>query len=93
MVELVVTLIVDEVVAELGLNDALPPLGRPLTLRATGPVNPLFGVMVIEYEVPLPGFTLRLDGEVEMEKSGVFTIKVTMVEWTRVPLVPVTVSV
>jgi hypothetical protein len=80
VVEPVVTLIVEEVVAELGLSDAPPPLGRPVTFRLTGPVNPLLGVMVIEYEVPLPGFTLRLDGEVEIEKSGVFTTNVTMVE-------------
>jgi hypothetical protein len=89
----VVTFIVDEVAAELGLNDASLPLGRPLTFRVTGPVNPLFGVIVIEYEVPLPGFTLRLGGEAEMEKSGDFTTNVTVVEWTRVPLVPVTLSV
>jgi hypothetical protein len=40
--------------------------------------------------------TVREDGEAEMEKSCVgaeFTTKVTGVEWVRVPLVPVIVSV
>jgi hypothetical protein len=40
------TLVVDEIVAELGLNDVLAPLGGLGAVRVTGPVNPLLGVMV-----------------------------------------------
>jgi hypothetical protein len=44
----------------------------------------------------LPAVTVREDGEAEMEKSPEppeFTNKVTVVEWIRLPLVPVIVSV
>jgi hypothetical protein len=40
--------------------------------------------------------TVCEDGEAEMEKFGetaAFTTRVTVVEWPRVPLVPVNVSV
>jgi hypothetical protein len=43
-----VTLVVDEIAAELGLNDALAPLGGFGAVRATDPANPLSGVMVTE---------------------------------------------
>jgi len=44
----------------------------------------------------LPRLTLRLVGETEIVKSGgftKFTTSLTVVEWLRVPLVPVIVSV
>jgi hypothetical protein len=43
---LVVTKIVDEPVAGLELNVAFAPLGSPLTLRVTCPVNKFMGLMV-----------------------------------------------
>jgi hypothetical protein len=46
--------------------------------------------------VLLPRVTVREDGEAETEKPGVpveVTTKVTVVEWVRLPLVPVIVSV
>ena len=41
-----VTLVVDDIAAELGVNDALAPLGGLAAVRVTDPVNPLLGVMV-----------------------------------------------
>ena len=44
----------------------------------------------------MPAVTVCDDGEAEMEKFGVapgFTTRVTIVEWVRLPLVPVIVSV
>ena len=41
---LVVTESVDEVVAGFGVKLPLAPAGRPLTVNATWPVNPLVGV-------------------------------------------------
>ena len=46
--EVVVTLKVElpEPVTDAGLNDAVAPDGRPLTLSATGPANPLNAAML-----------------------------------------------
>ena len=46
VVGLVVTDIVDEVVAGLGLKLPVAPAGRPLTLRLIGPLKPATGVNV-----------------------------------------------
>jgi hypothetical protein len=35
-----------DVVTEVGLNEALAPVGSPLTLKATVPVKPFAGVIV-----------------------------------------------
>ena len=43
----VVTVSTDEFVAGLGLNAPLAPEGRPLTLRATGPLKPPTGLIVM----------------------------------------------
>jgi len=66
----------------LGLNDAVTPLGRLDADRATLPVKPFVGWMVI-VEVPvLPRATLRLLGEAERLKfcwPAAFTVRLTVV--------------
>lgn len=72
----------DEVpVVELGLKVPEAPAGRPETPKVTGPVNPDDRVMDTEYVVPDPGFTDRLAGEAESEKSpavALFTVCVNV---------------
>ena len=69
---LVLTEIVElpDPVTEVGLKLALAPLGRPLTLKATAPVNPPDAVTVAVYEVPAPAVTVCDAGEAVMEKLG-----------------------
>jgi hypothetical protein len=70
--------------------------GSPLTLKLTVPLNPPDGVTVTVYVVKEPRLTDWEAGEALMEKSPVlagFTTRVTVVEWTNAPLVPVTVRV
>ena len=79
-----------------GLKGAVAPEGSPLTLKFTLPVKPPDGLTVAVKLVPLPCVMVRDDGVAEMEKFGVaagFTTRVTIVEWMRLPLVPVIVSV
>jgi hypothetical protein len=59
-----------------------------LVVKLTTPVNPLTPVTVI-VEVPaLPAFTVTVGGLALMVKST--TLYVTVTEWDRLPLVPVT---
>ena len=77
-------------------NDAVTPLGRAEFDRVTDPVKPPEGATVTVLLPLVPCFTVKLAGEAEREKSGVgaaFTTKVTVVECTRLPLVPVMVTV
>jgi hypothetical protein len=55
------------VVAELGLNDAVTPLGRPDAARFTLPVKPLMAVIVIVLFVLFPCVMAALDGPAESE--------------------------
>ena len=57
-------------VTEVGLKLAVAPLGKPLTLKLTTPVNPPDAVMVVVYEVPPPCVTVCDAGDAVMEKSG-----------------------
>ena len=59
-----------EPVTEVGLKVALAPLGRPLTLKLTAPVNPPTAVTVAVYDVPAPCVTVCDAGDAVMEKSG-----------------------
>jgi hypothetical protein len=43
-----VSVVWPEVVTVLGLNEALAPAGRPVTLKLTVPVNPAPGVTLAE---------------------------------------------
>ena len=87
---------VPEPVTDVGLNVVVTREPCPLALRLTVPVKPFTAPMVM-VEVPVvPRVTVMLVGESEMVKSGTgaaFTTSVTVVECTRLPLVPVMVTV
>jgi hypothetical protein len=53
-----------------GENDAVAPLGTPLLLRLTDPLNPLMAPTFTVYVVLLPAFTVCVLGVAETEKSG-----------------------
>ena len=59
-----------EPVTEAGLKLALAPLGRPLTLKLTTPLNPPDAVTVAVYDVPAPAVTVCDAGDAVMEKLG-----------------------
>jgi len=46
------------------------PLGSPLTLQVTVPLNPRMGVYLAVYVVDFPALIVRLVGEAETEKSA-----------------------
>jgi hypothetical protein len=84
-----------EPVTDVGLNTALAPAGKPLTVKPTLPVNPPDPVTVVVYEVLPPAVTVAEAGVAEMEKSpttGAFTTNETDEVWLSAPLVPVMVS-
>jgi len=56
-----------------GLNEAVTPLGKPLTLRLTVPENPATEPTDTVYVVELPRFTDRELGDALIVKSGVAT--------------------
>lgn len=81
---------------EVGEKVPVVRAGSPETLNTTVPVKPPEGVTVAVNVVLAPRETVRLVGEAPMEKSPTgagFTVSDTVVEWTRVPLVPVMVTV
>ena len=57
-------------VAGVGLKLAVTPLGRPLAVRATLPLNPLLGVIVMVLVPFAPRVMVRLEGLAPSEKSG-----------------------
>ena len=81
-------------VTEVGLREAVTPVGAPETERLTVPANPFRDVKV-RVEVPeLPWAIVRDVGEVLIEKSGGGeTVSEMGVLCVKAPLVPVTVSV
>jgi hypothetical protein len=91
-----VTVRVDVDPVGLGEKDAVAPAGRPLTLSVTCPEKPFVGVTVTVYVVLPDDRMNRNDGETLIEKSpagALWTTRVVVTEWLRLPLVPVTVSV
>ena len=85
-----------EPVMDVGLKLVLTRDPWPLTLKFTVPAKP-FSPVTVTVDVPLVlRGTVMLVGESEIEKSGLgagLTTSVTVVECTRLPLVPVMVSV
>ena len=76
-----------------GLRVHAIPAGETDDVSATVPVKPWIGATVM-VEVPVtPAVTVTAVGLAVTEKSGTATLKVTVAEWDRVPLVPVTVTV
>jgi hypothetical protein len=77
-----------------GLNVGITPAGKPPTLNETDALNPPMLVTVDVKLVLAPWITFWEPGEVESEKSTVaLTIRVTVEDCVRLPLVPVTVKV
>lgn len=67
-------------VADAGLKLAVTPLGNPLAVRATAPVNPPDRVMAID-AVPLaPRATASVPGDAAMEKSCVTAVVVAFTD-------------
>ena len=67
-----------EPVTEVGLKLAVAPLGRPLALKPTTPLNPPDPVTVAVYEVPPPAVTVCDAGDAAMVKSpttGAVTVR------------------
>jgi hypothetical protein len=70
----------DPVVAGLGLNAAVTPLGRPEAEKVTLPVNPLTGVTVMEsVMLVLSWVTDKVDAAGEIVKLGATGLTVTTV--------------
>jgi hypothetical protein len=76
---------------------AVAPVGNPLALSVTTPVNPFSAAMLAVYVVALPTVTVRVPGLPEIVKSagdgGAFSTKLTVVVCVTLPLIPVIVSV
>ena len=67
------------------------PAGETVEVNATVPVNPLTGATVIVDVAAVPTLTATVVGLAVTVKS--MTVTVTVAEWDRAPLVPVTVTV
>ena len=97
VVVVVRTLSVEVVDAGFGEKDAVPPSGRPLTLKVTAAVKPPEGAIETTYAAAPPRTIDWLAGEALSEKSGVgggggcFTTSVALAECVVVPAVPVIV--
>ena len=74
-----------------GLRLQARPAGETVEARLTTPAKPLTGAIVM-VDVPVaPALMVTLVRLAEIVKS--WTVKVTVAEWDRDPLVPVTVTV
>jgi hypothetical protein len=85
-----------ELVDDAGLNEAVTPLGKPLAVKVTLPVNPPVSVTVMVSVPLLPCFTVRDVGEDESVKPAVglaLTVSAMVVVAVVLPEVPVTVTV
>ena len=88
---------VPEPVTDGGVNLAVLPLGRPVTVRVTVELNPFKAVTVTVVDVEPARFTVRFVELTAKLKSpggagGAVTTSVTDLECVRLPLVPVTVT-
>jgi len=82
-------------VVEAGLKAAVTPVGSPLAVRATAPVNPPEGATVIVLLPVPPCATVTLAGLADNEKLGVLlvTVRTSVAVCVSVPLTPLTVTV
>ena len=81
-------------VIEAGLNVPVAPMGRPLTEKLTAELKPFKPVTVGVKVVLLPWVTVcELGDAASVKLAGGLTTSVTVELWTRLPLVPVIVSV
>jgi len=75
---------------------AVAPVGNPLALSVTTPVNPFSAAMLAVYVVALPTVTVRVPGLPEIVKyagGGAFSTKLTVVVCVTLPLMPLSVNV
>jgi len=63
-----------------------------MTDRATVPMNPFVGLMVMVDVPATPALRVRVEGLALMLKSAAVTPNTILTEWDKVPLVPVTVA-
>ena len=85
-----------ELVDDAGLNEAVTPLGNPVAVKVTLPVNPPVSVTVMVSVPLLPCFTVSDVGEEESVKPAVtfaLIVSATVVVAVVLPDVPVTVTV
>lgn len=81
------------VMAGLGMNEAVTPLGKPEADRLTLPLNPFMGVTVIVVVAPVPCAMLKLPVAAERPKSAEgTTVTPTVVVAVKLPDVPATVT-
>ncbi len=73
------------------LNDSVGPTDDTAAVKFTEPAKPLIPDVVIADEPEEPAFMVNSAGSVERVKSTTFTVTVT--EWERPSLTPVTVTV
>ena len=78
-----------------GFNDAVGPDGETVAVRMTVPAKLLMLVTLMVDAPDEPAVIVRLPGLGDSEKSGATktTVKLTITECDRLPLVPVTVAV
>jgi hypothetical protein len=67
---------------EVGLKVPVAPVGSPVTLRPTVPVNPFAGVTVVVYVAALPTTTVCEDGVADNAKSGEDVVSKTCTSFT-----------
>jgi hypothetical protein len=95
-VPLAVSVTTLELVDDAGLNEAVTPVGNPVAVKVTLPVNPPVSVTVIVSVPLLPCLTVREVGEEESVKPAVtlaLTVSAMAVVAVVLPEVPVTVTV
>src|SRR5713226_2934216 len=79
-----------------GLNDAVTPLGRPDADKLTLPLKPFCGVTVMVLVPLAPWVSAKLLGDAESVKLGTgsgFTVREMVVEFVKLPEVPVMITV
>ena len=76
-------------VVELGLNEAVTPLGNPEAVRATFPLKPFTSVTVMVSVALEPWVTESVDAEGASVKPIAGMVRVRVAELTSVPSVPV----
>jgi hypothetical protein len=82
-----------EPVTDAGVNVGVAPAGSPLTAKLTVPVNALSALVLIVKPIDEPAYTVCDCGLTVRVKSGAaLTAIVAVIEWTRLPLLPVIVS-
>ena len=75
-----------------GANDAVTPVGIPLAVSVTTPVNPFSAATVTIAFAEDPGVAPTEEGAAESVKSGAFTMNCMTTGYAKLPLEPETVT-